>query len=142
MPGIDISTLKLSGYDFYKFMTALFFLIPILSCNQSRNKIEGTWTVLEIIETEKGMIDATELGNRQLQFLENGEMRVFKDNKRTGLGIYYYNIKGDSLYLTNIEIDTFGKVDTLARQRGLLSFKNDTMNIKHENKTYYYKKAR
>lgn len=110
------------------------------SCDKSTNKIEGTWTVIKIIEPGKAPIEPKGLESRQLQFL-NGEMKLFNNNRRIGLGLYYYKFKGDSLYLTNMQIDSNGKVDTLTRETGLVSIKKDTMIIKSTDKTYYYKRG-
>lgn len=133
---------QLSGYDFCKSMIALFLLILVLSCGQSHNKIEGTWTYVKSIENGNEINNSEKVGNHQFQYLENGEKKLFNDNKRIGLGLYYYKLKGDSLYLTNIQVDTTGKVDTLATQTGLVSIKNDTMSVKHGNKIYYYKREK
>jgi hypothetical protein len=138
----DFITPQLFGYDFCKLMIALFLLILVLNCGQSKNKIEGTWTYVKAIENGNEIRSSEKVGNRQFQYLENGEMKLFNDNKRIGLGLYYYKLKGDSLYLTNIQIDTTGKVDTLSTQNGLVSIKNDTMSVKHGDKIYFYKREK
>src|SRR5881394_21293 len=117
---IKIFKPQLSGYDFCKSMIVLFLLILVLNCGHSNNKIEGTWTYVKAIENGNEIRSSEKVGNRQFQYLENGEMKLFNDNKRIGLGLYYYKLKGDSLYLTNVQIDTTGKVDTLATQTGFV----------------------
>jgi hypothetical protein len=125
-----------------KFKISLFLFILVFSCSQPGNKIEGTWTYIKAIENGKEIRSSAQDRTRQIQFLENGEMELFHDNKRYGLGLYYYQLKGDSLYLTNIQVDTTGKFDTLGTSTGLLSIKNDTMSVRYRNKTLYYKREK
>jgi len=133
---------QLSKYDFCKYMIAPFLLLFVLSCGQSNNKVEGTWALIKAVENGNEIRSSEKAGNRQFQYLENGEMKLFNNNKRIGLGLYYYKLIGDSLYLTNIQVDTTGKVDTLATLAGLMSIKNDTMSIKYGNEIYYYKREK
>ena len=121
----------------------MFLLMLILSCSKSRNKIEGTWTHIKTTVNEEEIIRPEQEGHlEQIEYLENGEMKYYHDNKRYGLGYYYYRLKGDSLYQTNVQVDTTGGFDTLGTQGVLFSIRNDTMTIKQDSKTIYYKKEK
>ena len=141
LPDKDFKNPKLSWNDFSKFKIAILLLTLFLSCSTSKNKIEGTWTYIKAIENGKEIRSSEQVGNK-IKYLESGEMQLFHDNKRYGIGFYYYELKGDSLYLTNIQVDTTGKYDTLATSAALVSIKNDTMSVKHGSKTRYYKREK
>jgi|GEM_PF-6508718 len=133
---------QISWNDFNKFRIAMLFFTLFISCGKSKNKIEGTWTFINMVENGNEIRSYKQVENQQVQYLDNGEMKFFRDNKRYGLGLCYYKLKGDSLFLTNIEVDNSGKIDTLLNQSAMLSIKNDTMSIKQGIKTAYYKREK
>jgi hypothetical protein len=54
------------------------------------------------------------------------------------LGLYFYKLKGDSIYFTNVQVDMTGRVDTLGETAALLSIRNDTMRIMEGDRIRYY----
>ena len=133
---------QLSWNDFCKSMIAILLLTLFLSCGKSKNKIEGTWTYIREIEKGKEINSSEQVENFRIQYLDNGEMKLFSGNKRFGIGLYYYKLKVDSLYSTNIQVDTMGRIDTLGTFTSLVSIKNDIMIVKHGAKTIYYKREK
>jgi hypothetical protein len=99
-----------SWNSFSSLKISILLLILFLGCGQSENKIEGTWTYIKEVDNGKEIRSAA-LAENQVQYLENGEMQLFHNNKRYGLAIYHYELKGDSLRLINIEVDKTGSID-------------------------------
>jgi hypothetical protein len=113
-------------------------LIVFLSCNKSKNTIEGTWAYINTVEKGNENGSSQQVRTSLVQRFEKGEIKYFNNNKRYGIGLYFYKLKGDSIFLTNVQVDTTGRFDTLGRFGALLSIRNDTMSIKEGDKTSFY----
>jgi hypothetical protein len=118
-------------------ITGLLITILFFSCKNSNTKIEGTWTYIKAIENGKEIKRSEPESKYQMEF-KNGETKLLLDNKGTGPGLLYYKFEGDSLFLTNIQIDSLGRNDTLNAIGAFVMIKNDTLTAVTGSTTAYY----
>ena len=122
------------------FTTTILPLLILFSCQTADNeKVVGTWTLKKKIKC--GLEIKNEGDDKiQLEFLVNGEMKHLVNGGRAGIGFYSYKINKDSIYRTNIQIDSLGKRDSIFIRSNKFSLRHDTLTIEADEGTLYYKK--
>ncbi len=127
-------------------MTKHFILSVLISflffaCQERYNdKIIGTWTF--ILKKKDGVeLKRENYDTVQIKFLDNYEMLHLTNGNRSGVGLYSYKIHGDSIYRTIIQIDSLGKRDSSFLDSSKFFISRDTMSIKNDEGTFYFKRA-
>lgn len=122
------------------FVVTILTSLIFLSCDKGdKENIIGTWTTVAKLKNGKELRKEGD-DKTQLEFFATGEMKHLISGGRAGIGVYSYKIIKDSIYRTNIQIDSLGKRDSISLGSNKFFIRHDTLIIEADEGTLYYKK--